>query len=163
MKSAQNLTVLPVLSVRQPWASYLVSGFKTLELRSWSTPYRGWIWIHTGKKPDLDAMRLLKLDMTEFRCGGLIGLAQLDTCLLLGNESLWLTHRGEHLSPGYYAGPCYGWRFSDALSLPEVIACNGELGLFRLSDQTREYVQALMANDYYRDFAESASDLTRTG
>src|SRR6516225_2444469 len=98
MNSLESLTTLPVLSVRQPWASYLVSGFKTLELRSWATAYRGWMWIHTGKRPDLDAMHAFKLDTAEFLCGGLLGLAKLNDCLLLDSERTWLTHRGEHLS-----------------------------------------------------------------
>lgn len=29
------------LSIKQPWASLIITGRKTIELRSWSTPYRG--------------------------------------------------------------------------------------------------------------------------
>jgi len=29
------------LSIRQPWASLIASGHKTIETRSWQTPYRG--------------------------------------------------------------------------------------------------------------------------
>ena len=36
----------PALSVRQPWAWALLYGGKTIENRTWSTPYRGAIWIH---------------------------------------------------------------------------------------------------------------------
>ena len=37
-----------VLSVRQPWASLIESGRKTIELRSWSTKYRGPVLILAG-------------------------------------------------------------------------------------------------------------------
>lgn len=37
-----------VLSVRQPWASLIASGRKTVELRSWSTKYRGPVLILAG-------------------------------------------------------------------------------------------------------------------
>jgi hypothetical protein len=37
-----------VLSVRQPWASLIASGRKTLELRSWTTTYRGPVLILSG-------------------------------------------------------------------------------------------------------------------
>jgi hypothetical protein len=30
-----TLLALPVLSIRQPWASFIVSGIKSVELRSW--------------------------------------------------------------------------------------------------------------------------------
>lgn len=39
---------LRVLSVRQPWASLIASGRKTVELRSWGTTYRGPILILAG-------------------------------------------------------------------------------------------------------------------
>jgi hypothetical protein len=50
-----------------------------------------------------------------------------------GHDELCLGLRGEHLSPGCYSGPCFGWQFSDALALAEIIECPGELGLFHLS------------------------------
>lgn len=40
-----------VLSVRQPWASLIASGRKTIELRSWSTAYRGPVLIISGSSP----------------------------------------------------------------------------------------------------------------
>jgi len=37
------------LTVRQPWASLIACGVKTIETRSWSTKYRGPLLIHAGK------------------------------------------------------------------------------------------------------------------
>lgn len=37
------------LTIRQPWASLIAAGVKTLETRSWSTRYRGPLLIHAGK------------------------------------------------------------------------------------------------------------------
>ena len=37
-----------VLTVRQPWASLIVSGIKTVENRTWSTTHRGRLLIHAG-------------------------------------------------------------------------------------------------------------------
>jgi hypothetical protein len=37
-----------VLSIRQPWASLIAAGRKTVELRSWSTNYRGPLLILAG-------------------------------------------------------------------------------------------------------------------
>lgn len=39
---------MKALSVRQPWASLIASGRKSLELRSWSTKYRGPVLILAG-------------------------------------------------------------------------------------------------------------------
>ena len=40
------------ISMHQPWASLLVHGIKRIEGRSWSTKYRGRLWIHaTAHEP----------------------------------------------------------------------------------------------------------------
>ena len=38
------------LTIRQPWASLIAAGVKTIETRSWSTKYRGPLAIHAGKQ-----------------------------------------------------------------------------------------------------------------
>ena len=42
---------MKALSVRQPWASLIASGRKTLEVRSWPTTYRGPLLICAAKRP----------------------------------------------------------------------------------------------------------------
>ena len=156
---ARHLLCLPVLSVRQPWASYLVSGLKTVELRSWSSSYEGWLWIHAGKKSDLLAMKLMGLADHDFRCGGLLGLAKVTNCQLITDEGTWQALRGDHLSPGYYQGPCYGWHFGDALSLEEMIVCRGELGLFHLRGVVREQIYDEMICDGHQEFVRCAQNV----
>jgi len=39
-----------VLSLRQPFAEWVVSGKKTIELRSWNTKFRGKFFIHASGK-----------------------------------------------------------------------------------------------------------------
>lgn len=41
------------LSVRQPWASMILSGEKTIEVRTWSTKYRGPLVICASKSPKI--------------------------------------------------------------------------------------------------------------
>ena len=40
---------MKMLTLHQPWASLIAVGVKTIETRSWSTPYRGPLAIHAGK------------------------------------------------------------------------------------------------------------------
>jgi len=154
-----NLLSLPVLSVRQPWASYLVSGLKSVELRTWSSQYRGWVWIHAGKRPDREAMDLLDVCCEEFRCGGLLGLAKIESCFLIDSEAKWLELRGEHLSPGYYGGSCYGWQMSDVIGLPDIVECPGELGLFKLKSQVYEKVHNEIERCSPKEFLDCARNL----
>lgn len=43
---------MKALSVKQPWASLIAGGHKTIEWRSWRTNYRGPLLICAGKTPD---------------------------------------------------------------------------------------------------------------
>ena len=43
---------MKALSVRQPWASLIALGTKTIECRTWRTAYRGKLLICSGSKPD---------------------------------------------------------------------------------------------------------------
>lgn len=42
---------MKTLSIKQPWASLIVLGIKDVENRSWSTDFRGKIYIHASKVP----------------------------------------------------------------------------------------------------------------
>ena len=42
------------LSMHQPWASYLVTGIKLHEGRTWYSPHRGRLWIHAASKVPSD-------------------------------------------------------------------------------------------------------------
>ena len=39
---------MKALTLREPWASLVLEGVKTLETRSWATRYRGELFIHAG-------------------------------------------------------------------------------------------------------------------
>ena len=42
---------MKTLSIRQPFASLICRGIKTIENRSWDTTYRGRLLIHASGKP----------------------------------------------------------------------------------------------------------------
>lgn len=42
---------MKTLSIKQPWASLIALGIKDIENRSWSTNFRGRIYIHASKVP----------------------------------------------------------------------------------------------------------------
>jgi hypothetical protein len=46
---------MKTLTVRQPWASLIVTGAKDVENRSWPTSYRGTLLIHAGVRLALSA------------------------------------------------------------------------------------------------------------
>ena len=42
---------MKALSLRQPWASLIANGHKTIETRTWRTRYRGPLAIHASMRP----------------------------------------------------------------------------------------------------------------
>jgi hypothetical protein len=155
-----TLLGLPVLSIRQPWASYIVSGHKSIELRTWATDYRGWLWIHASKQIDREALSLGGVNSQDFRTGGLLGIAQLTACTLIANECQWLTLRSEHRSPGQFAAGTYAWQFSDAVALDDKIDCRGELRLFSLNPAVRaDVAHQLRASSTHADFLENLANV----
>ena len=38
------------LSIRQPWAWLVVNGYKDIENRTWSTGFRGRVYVHAGQR-----------------------------------------------------------------------------------------------------------------
>jgi len=45
---------MKALSIKQPWANLIASGFKTIETRKWKTKHRGQLLIVSSKLPDIE-------------------------------------------------------------------------------------------------------------
>jgi len=48
------MDAFPALTIKQPWARLIMLGIKDVENRSWTTDYRGPIFVHAGQKWDPD-------------------------------------------------------------------------------------------------------------
>ena len=72
---------MKVLSIRQPWATLIVEGYKDFEFRSWKTKFRGNFLIHASKgvEPEnIDRFRHLNL---KYPTGCIIGSAEITDCI----------------------------------------------------------------------------------
>lgn len=120
------------LSVKQPWAWLIVSGFKDVENRSWPTHVRGDILIHAGKVPDA------KFDYARWEkhigrpiprdlfLGGIVGKARIKECVDF-YESRWFF--GE-----------YGFVVDCPRMFQNPIPYRGQLGFFNVPDFNLEGV-----------------------
>ena len=105
------------LSVRQPWASLIAFGAKTVEVRSWSTSHRGPLLIHaSGRDVDADGITLpagyaiATVEVVDVR-----PLTEADL------EAACLEEMPE--------GPCFAWVMRDAREI-EPAPCKGRLNLW---------------------------------
>ena len=115
------------LSIRQPWAELILCGRKTIELRTWSTSYRGPLWLHTGQKqnPELE----LHFDLRNLFHGGFVGQAVISSVLRLDKDR-WERWRRLHLSEGPMPPEVYGWILRDPIRFPQPLSAPGSVGLF---------------------------------
>jgi hypothetical protein len=118
----------PCLSIRQPWAELILLERKKVELRRWSTRYRGWTWLHTGKTVDEAARG--RFGMPPLFSGGFVGVFRLRDVVGLDVE-LWDAWRPAHLDAGLYQPIFFGWVIGQAVRLRRPLAASGSQGLYR--------------------------------
>lgn len=112
------------LSIKQPWATLLVHGHKTIEIRRWPTARRGPILIHAGLLADErpEAWKHVTEELKESASlrGGIIGVAELNGCISYPSLDDFVKDQASHLNePEWYESPVlYGFSFTAAQVLP---------------------------------------------
>jgi hypothetical protein len=129
----------PALSVRQPWTELLISGRKSIEIRTWTTDYRGPLWLHAGSNANPELERLFGLQ-DPYR-GGFVGSIQLAVIVPLTSDR-WIRWRENHLDTGQYRHGMLAWIMEAPRRFRVPVPGKGRLGLFKPSD---EIVQQLTA------------------
>jgi hypothetical protein len=112
------------LSIRQPWATLLVCGLKSVEVRAWPTDRRGKILIHASRTPDdrrigWDLVPAEYDRMANLR-GGIIGISELMGCLVYRTAESFSADQKRHLNdPSWFRGRVlYGFTFAEPKPLP---------------------------------------------
>lgn len=85
---------LPAISLRQPWANLIVTGFKDVEFRSKPTKIRGPIYIYAslGKSKAEEEAVLILIGMSSwmynegFDRGAIVGTAEIIYCVQNGDD-----------------------------------------------------------------------------
>src|SRR6185437_8965170 len=112
------------LSLKQPWATLLVHGLKTIEVRRWPTARRGRILIHAARVPDErpEAWAHVPPHLLETAqlLGGIVGAGDIIDCLTYRSLETFETDRSRHLNdPSWFQPPVlYGFAFANLSILP---------------------------------------------
>lgn len=72
---------MKVLTIKEPWATLIVNGYKKYEFRSWKTNYRGEFYIHASKSIDKEAMKHFENLKLDYQPGKIIGKVNLVDCI----------------------------------------------------------------------------------
>ena len=122
---------MKVLTIKQPWAELIVSGYKKYEFRSWKTNYRGKILIHAGMSLEKDMVNRFKDYNLEYELGAIIGEATLEDCILVDKE---FNEKLRKENPIVYGRSnhveTYAWKLSNIKKYDKPIEIKGKLGLW---------------------------------
>ena len=127
---------MKVITIKQPWATLIVEGYKRFEFRSWKTNYRGDILIHAGKGIDKDAMeRLKKYLPDEIPIGKIIGKATLTDCVPMSKDFAdMLSKENNDIYTTHSFSRNYGFKLENVEKLDNPIEIRGQLGLWNYNN-----------------------------
>ena len=122
---------MKALSFRQPWAELILQGRKTMDLRTYTTRYRGRIAVHASQTVEQDACWEHDLNPDNLDTGGVVGTVELVDVIPL-TEDGYEAHRQEHLAGRHYRQGLYGWILAHPERLPEFVPAHGRTNLFHI-------------------------------
>jgi hypothetical protein len=109
------------LSIKQPWASLIASGRKTVEVRSWSTKYRGPLIVCASAAPD----------RRPFARAHELGPVGVVVCTVELVDVRPLTERdADAACVTLPTEGLYAWVLRDARPVAELVPTKGRLGLY---------------------------------
>ena len=126
---------MKVLTLKEPWASLIINGYKKYEFRSWKTSYRGKILIHAGKSIEKNNLDLFNDYNLDYSFGYVIGEVELEDCILIDDKIQEELERSNKLVYGRnnHVG-LYAWKLSNIVKYKneDRIKVNGKLGLWNI-------------------------------
>jgi len=133
---------MKALSIQQPWAWFIIRGYKNIENRTWATTYRGPLLIHASKTLDEDAEDyLISILFNEIDDGSDIYTEYLKAKKwnellsggIIGSVNLYkITSNYDNNSPWFF-GPI-GWYLRDPKPI-KFIPYRGMPGIFNIPDK----------------------------
>lgn len=117
------------LSISQPFADLVISGKKSIELRSWNTNFRGEFLVHAPLKIRIDDAKRLKINK-KFVTGSIIGKAQIYGVKKYNSVKEITLDQKLHFSTKKFQAKTFGFLLKNAKPLRIPIPWKGQLGIF---------------------------------
>ena len=125
---------MKVLTIKEPWATLIIEGYKKYEFRSWKTNYRGKILIHAGMSLEKDMLERFKDYNLNCIKGAIIGEAEIVDCILVDEK---FNEKLRKIDPVVYGKSNhvekYAWKLENIVKYDNPIYIKGKLGLWNFS------------------------------
>ncbi len=123
------------LSIREPWASIIINGYKDYEFRSWKTNYRGKILIHASKSIEKNNIKRFEKLGINYKPGFIIGEAEIVDCIPVTKEfENSLINKNELVYGASRNRTGYAWCLKNIKILDNPIKVDGHLGLWNFEE-----------------------------
>ena len=133
-----------VITLREPWASLVLYGIKSIETRSWYTSYRGELFIHAGKHPVPKKDNLLNfvtelLPNTDYFYGKIILKCVLEDCIQIDETFVQNVKQLDPLNYicGDFSSGRYAWMLNDIKAIFPITAI-GHQGIWKYNERKGE-------------------------
>ncbi len=124
---------MKALTIKQPWASAIISGIKTVENRTWYTHYTGRLLIHAGNSRDYVPVHMLPL------LQALLPFEDLPYGAIIGTVNLVdVIDMNDNLKDNPFAFGPICWILKKPVEYSRPISCKGHLGLWEFMEVSDE-------------------------
>ena len=133
---------MKILTIRQPWATAIMQLGKDVENRTWTTKYRGKLFIHAGyyKPTELDFENLINtipnftlksiqtINNINYIRGAILGYVTL-TDIVNNSSSKWAIEGQNH------------WLLTNPVLLKIPVYCSGKQGLWKPDNKLKNLIK----------------------
>lgn len=128
---------MKALTIKEPWATLIIDGYKKYEFRSWKTNYRGKILIHAGMSEEKDMLKKFKDYNLNCSKGMIIGEVLLTDCILVTKEFEEELLKIDKTVYGRESHEMtYAWKLENVIKYDKPIPIKGKLGLWNYEKET---------------------------
>lgn len=122
---------MKALTIKEPWATLIIEGYKAYEFRSWKTNYRGKILIHAGMTLEKENAEKFKNYELNYSKGAIIGEAELTDCIFVTKE---INEELKKINPLVYGKSGhvekFAWKLENVKKYEKPVLTKGQLGLW---------------------------------
>lgn len=119
------------LSISQPFAELIVTGKKTIELRSWNTKFRGEFFVHAPQK--IRTTDCKRLNITKkLSTGALVGKAEIYDVKVYNSTTEVRKDSKYHLASREFHNRRYGFIIKNPRKFSKPLPTKGRLGFFEV-------------------------------
>lgn len=134
---------MKVLTIKEPYATFIMNNLKQIETRSWKTNYRGEIYIHAGKSKqfikNIHSEKVISLmNKYDMNYGKIICKAKLVDCVYMTEEFInkIKQEKPEEFELGIYQVGRYAWILKDIEKINPSIEAKVKLKIWTYNELT---------------------------